>query len=529
VHPVDQETGDRWTLCTDDALLERRGLAPFRTSLHRYLYLPNVGEESVFVPVTTGAPTGSGVGTMSDVLGGRGGMAPFNPGAGLMLVRAVGPIGLGEYADVLSGGNWSGWAHGRSSVDLGLTAGPVGGNGGATGRIKSGFDGGLFLGQQGRWGRLIESFHLKLRAVADAVGSVRTVVERAQRPLLNITPESFGVRLAEPAVGLPYLWTARVTLVDPGIAVALPLAGSDASYFVTPGAAEMNIYAPAPGERGAGGATERGTATVRIRGVLTAHGEEMVLEGTLYTDARLGCGRNDHVWIRVPLGGERVDLYARVEKEAAMAAGEWRFRTVGQRRSAESAKAVAAAKGVPLPGATFEVIGSRSAACDLYSLGVLALRILVASEKAALPVVLDEALSLAKQVGAEHDESVPLPTRIGSIFGRDKRWGTVLGPQLLTTDEMEPTEAMDVVPAGLWWETLAAVIRMFPGAGPDRVCRDFGDARPGAMHLVFERAASDLEALIRKTRSLIVIDWNYNREIHAVIRRYQMEQSGAGR
>jgi hypothetical protein len=261
--------------------------------------------------------------------------------------------------------------------------------------------------------------------------------------------------------------------------------------------------------------------------VLTAAGEEMVLEGTLSTDARLGCGRNDIVWIRVPLGGDRVDLYARVEKEAAMAAGEWRFRTIGQRRTAEIAKVLTAAKGVPLPGATFDVVGSRSTACDLYSLGVLALRVLVASEKAALPLVLDEALSLAKQVGAEYDESVPLATRIGSIFGRDKRWGRALGPQLLTTDAMEPAEAMDVVPAGLWWETLAAVIRMFPGAGPDSVCRDFGDARPGAMHLVFDRVTSDLEALIRKTRSLIVIDWNYNREIHAVIRRYQMEQSGA--
>jgi hypothetical protein len=218
-----------------------------------------------------------------------------------------------------------------------------------------------------------------------------------------------------------------------------------------------------------------------------------------------------------------------MEVDAALAKGERRFRTIPQKHSPKDAAALASAKGVPLPGTSFRVVPLLSTPCDLYALGVLAVRVLLAGEKAALPVVLDEALSLAKQAASEHDASVPLATRIGSIFGRDKRWGTALGPQLLTTDEMEPTEAMDVVPAGLWWETLAAVIRMFPGAGPDSVCRDFGDARPGAMHLVFERAASDLEALIRKTRSLIVIDWNYNREIHAVIRRYQMEQSGAGR
>jgi hypothetical protein len=94
---------------------------------------------------------------------------------------------------------------------------------------------------------------------------------------------------------------------------------------------------------------------------------------------------------------------------------------------------------------------------------------------------------------------------------------------------MDPAEAMDLVPAQLWWETLAAVVRMFPGVGPDSVCRDWGDARLGALHVVFDRAAADLEGLLRKTRSLIVIDWNYNREIHAVIRRYQVERPAGGK
>jgi hypothetical protein len=144
-------------------------------------------------------------------------------------------------------------------------------------------------------------------------------------------------------------------------------------------------------------------------------------------------------------------------------------------------------------------------------------------------VVLDEALSLAKQAASEHDASVPLATRIGSIFGRDKRWGPALGPQHLTSDPMDPAEAMDLVPAALWWETLATVVRMFPGIGPDSACRDWGDARHGGVHTVFDQAVSDLEGLLRKTRSLIVIDWNYNREIHAVIRKYQMEEPGGTR
>jgi hypothetical protein len=529
VHPVDRETGDRWTLCTDEALLERHGLAGFRTTLHRYLYLPKLGGDSVFVPVTPGAPSPACTRPMSEVHPGSAGLVAFNPGSGLMLVRTVGPIGLAAFADVLSGGNWQGRGHGRSSVDTGLTAGPVGaagtGGGGGTARLQAGFHGGLFLGQQGKWGRLVESFHLKLRALVDAVESVGAVAEASQRPLLNISPESFQVRLAEPGRGLPHLWSARVTVSDPGVAVALPLAGSETAYFVAPGVSEVSIYRPAGV---ATGAWATGTGTVRIREILAGgNGEETVLEGTLATDERIECAPNDVAWMRVPIGSGRVDLYARLEPQAAMAKGEWRFRTLAQRHGVEASKALAGAKGVPLVGTTFQVVPSLTTACDLYSLGVLAVRVLLAGEKSALAVVLDEVLSLARQAGAEYDESVDLATRIGSIFGRDARWGKALGPHLLTSDAMDPAEATDLVPSSLWWETLAALVRMFPGMGPDSVCRDWGDARPGALHLVFDRAIADLEGLLRKTRSLIVIDWNYNREIHAVIRRYQMEQTGA--
>jgi hypothetical protein len=526
VHPVDKETGDRWTLCTDDALLAKHGLAPFGTTLHRYLYLPKLGPDSIFVPVTTGAPTSASTKSMEEVGVGRAGLAAFNAGSGLMLFRTFGPIGLSDYSDLLSGGNWQGQPHGRGSADLGLSAGPLGGMGG-TARIKAGFDGGLFLGQQGKWGRLIESFHLKLRALTDAVASVRTVAEQAQRPLLNITPESFQVRLGEPARGLPHLWSARVTLSDPGSAVALPIKATDAAYYVVPGASEMNIYRPAS-VAGAGAWTS-GVCTVRIREILTGKGEDTVLEGTLATDERIEGGKNDLVWLRAALGDGWADLYARLEADAALAKGEWRFRTIPQKHSAKEAGALASAKGVPLPGTSFRVVPLLSTPCDLYALGVLAVRVLLAGDKSPLPVALDEVLSLAKQAAEEYDESVPLGTRIGSIFGRDKRWGPALGPQLLTTDHLEAAEAMDLVPAALWWETLATIVRMFPGVGPDSACRDWGDARPGGVHAVFDRALADLEGLLRKTRSLIVIDWNYNREIHAVIRRYQVEEPGAKR
>jgi hypothetical protein len=79
----------------------------------------------------------------------------------------------------------------------------------------------------------------------------------------------------------------------------------------------------------------------------------------------------------------------------------------------------------------------------------------------------------------------------------------------------------------VWWDTLAFLVRMFPGVGPDSRCKNFGDAPPEAPQVVFERALEDIDMLLLRTRSLIVIDWRYNREIHSVIRRSLTGMGGA--
>lgn len=453
-------------------------------------------------------------------MGGAEGFVPLNPGAGYVLVRACGTAGLEAFVDVLGGAAWPGVPHGRTTLDLELTQRSTGAPAAGTG----GDDLGVFLGRHGKWGRLVEAFHLKLRVLADAVAAVRGVVETTRRPLLNVDPESFRVRLGETAPGLPFLWTARVTLVEPGSAVALPVGGGDAEYYLPAESGAMSIYRPA-----AHGGTTRGRASVRIREVLSEQGEEVVLEGTLTTDERLELGKSDLVWVRLSLGGGPVDLYVTLESKEAMAAGEWRMRTLPRKCTPAEAAALKEAAGVPLPEAPFEVIPLLSTPCDLYSLGVLAVRTLVSGPGTALAVALDEVLSLARQAAADYSADVPLEARIRTLFEHDPRWILALGPQRLTSEPIEPGEALDLIPQELWWETLAMIVRMFPGIGPDSTCADYGDARPEGLHVVFDRAAADLDRLLRRSRSLIVIDWKFNREIHSVVRKYLTGLDGAAK
>lgn len=510
VHPVDVESGSHWQLCEDDELLAKKDLPKYSTSLHRYLYLPESGKKSPFVSVTRDAPTNANTKSADDITGGSKDLIPLNPGGGLMMIRPYSPIGFEALADVLSGVSWEGAAHGRSPLDLGNATKALRGDDSVLGG-----DGRLFLGPHGRWGRLLETFHLKLRLLTDAISAVRKVVARGQQPLLNLTADSFQVRLGEPGRGLPFLWTARTMLIDPGDAIALPVEGTDVSYFLRATSRGASIYQPQ-----SAGESARGRGTIRVRKVIQKGDGPVIAEGTLQTQERASTGRNDLVWLRLNLSTGALDLYAHLDVKAALASGEWRFRTLSQKLTEEAAAALRAAEGVPISDVSFEAIPLLSSPCDLYSLGVLAVRTLLVNKETRLPVALDEVLSLAREVANDYDAAVDLTQRIKTIFNRDPRWVQSLGPQRLVYEGVAPGDALDLLPVDVWHSTLAMLVRMFPGAGPDSVCQDYGDAQPGGIHKVFDRAVDDLEALLVRTRSLIVVDWRFNREIRAVIGRH---------
>lgn len=511
VHPADPETGHAWALCQDDQLLRDKGLPIYATSLHRYLYQPQGGTNSPLVSVTREAPTNASVRPLSDLTARRQRMIPFNPGAGLLMVRPYSPVSYEVFVNVLGGKSWQGLINGRSVLDIGKAATSMSAKEDTSPETEAR----LFMGHHGRWGRVIETFHLKLRLLADAVAAVRSFVAGSQRPVLNLSPESFRVHLGQQGTALPFLWTASTSLVDPGDAIALPIRSSDADYYLPGAASGTSIYQPRSANQ-----SVQGRGSLRIRQLLDTSGGVTILEGTFSTHERIEPAAHDLIWMRLNLRSARVDLYARLEKESALAEGEWRFRTIGQRLSDEVVQALRAAEGVPMPDVRFEVIPLLSTPYDLYSLGVLAVRTLLVNPATKLAVALDELLSLARQVSKNADGQVSLAERISAVFESDERYSQSLGPQRLVQTSLTPEEAFDLVPPKLWWDTLATVIRMFPGVTPDCPCRDFGHAQQGGAHKVFDTVLRDLDVLLLRTRSLIVIDWRFNREVHAVIRKY---------
>jgi hypothetical protein len=314
----------------------------------------------------------------------------------------------------------------------------------------------------------------------------------------------------------------RAALVNPGDAAALEIPGAQERFFVRSSDA-VSIYTP-----DSAGRAVQGRAGLRIRKVESAGAAGSVIaSGTLTTQERIRPAPSDLTWVRLHSGGQRVDLYARLERDSAAPADEWRFRSVPQRFDEAARAGLQAAEGVPMSDVPFQTVPLLSTPCDLYALGVLATRALLVGEGNTLPQALDELFSLARNAAGEA-EGEP-SERIARVFRGDPRWGLALGPQHVAHGLGSVEEALDAVPLDLWCDVLACIVRMFPGIGPGAWAKDLGDAPGAGVQAVFAEPLAALRELVRRTRSLVVVDWSANREVHAVVRARRSGMAGASR
>lgn len=515
VTPGESDPAGPWELCQDNKALEAAGLPPFSQSLFRYLWQPKAGEGGKFAPVVAGAPTNPRTVSLHEAVGASAGHVPLNPQAGLLRAGTFAPFCLEDYVDLLGGKPWKGLEQGKKFL---VFDGVYQGLDDWANIQQSGAH--LFLGAKGRAGKFVETFHLKLQLLADVVRTARTVIEQHQLPFLNLAADSFRVGLQPVGTQLPFFWTARAVLARPGGAYALPIEGTEARYFIRARAGSASIFLP----EGIGLALQ-GTGSVRLRQV-TVEQNHTIIEGTLVLQERQEFSPHDLFWIRLPLASGRVDLYGHLYSAESLARGEARFRTVGQIFPDAVAKALKAAEGAAFPRSPFEVVPLLSSPCDLYALGVLGARILLVNEQNPLPVVLDELLSLARQLGAEHDATRPLGQRVRALVERETRFLDTLGPHRLVREALEPPQAFAFLPEELWYDTLGALVRFFPGLGPDSACKDFGDVPALALESVCNAPLTELQKLLVRSRSLIVIDWNANREVNAIIAHYLKAAQG---
>ena len=493
-----------WRVCQADALLESFGLPPYSTSSFRYLHEPGAGETKTFLATTPEAPANSHVQSLDRLRTLPKVQAVFNPHGGLVRVTRFSPLPLEEYLQILEGLEWKDSALDPSRMFPGSayaalqawSAKPVG--------LPF-----LLHGCERHGERLTEVFFLKLATLLGLFREVRNQVKAQQLPLLNLSPASFRISLTEAGDPFPALWAAKAALAKPGQAYPLQIKTTEQKYFLRLGKIEPSPFLPE------GLATHVfGVGSVRIRNVTTEM-DGIVLEGTMVAQDYLSLDPYDLLWFKLPLGEERLEFYAHVYPAENVGPREARFKTVPSKQAEATMAALKGIVGTVFPRSPYEIWPLLSSPCDLFSLGVLAVRILLANHQSNLPVILDEVLSLSRRLGENAKPGEELLKRLAALMEKDKNLVALLSPGALMGTAQPGV--LGKAAADLWLETIALILRFFPGTGPHSFCKDFGDVSPLALENIFDRPIQDLESIVWRLRSVLVPSLADNEEIAGVL------------
>ena len=495
-----------WRVCTEDALLQSHGLEPYSSSPHRYLHQPEAKENKTFIATSADSPVNSHVQALDRLHSAKDVLAVFNPHAGFIRVSRHHPLNLDDYLQILEGRTWQ-WANSK---------------------LGTGFTNGLYAGLQD-WSanpkglpfllhgdgfssdRLNEIFYLKLAALLDAFKEVRTRVKAQQLPLLNLSPASFHVGLQETGDQFPTLWSARCHLTKPGQAYPLKIKSTEQKYFIRIGRVEPSPFLPE-----GMGAHSFGIGNIQIRNV-TMETDGVVLEGTLVAEDYLGLDPHDLLWFKLPLADHRLDFYAHVYKAESAGPREARFRTVPVKLAETQVEALKRAAGTRFPKSPYEVWPLLSSPCDLYSLGVMAVRVLLANSQSNLPIILDDILSHARHVGDAAKGKDDYLAELKALVKKEEPLLNLVSPNNLTEGGQTPKQARTAISLDIWMETVSWLLRLFPDTGVHSFCKDFGDVSPLALETVFDQPMQQLETILLRLRSILAPSLAENEEISNVI------------
>lgn len=497
----------RWELCRDDAALTASGLPAYSSSAFRYLHDPAANGGKTFLATSPDAPTAPNVLSVEE-LAAPDVRAVFNAHAGFIRVARFNPLELEELVQLLEGNPWSGSTAGGLRL-------PVPGLYDKLETWSADRKGISFLmypvgTRAEKWH---EVFFLKLALLQELFTEVRACVKAHQLPLLNLAPASFRVRLQNTGDQFPAFWTAKAALVKPGQAHALQIKATEQRYFVRLGKIDPSPFLPETL-----GAHSFGIGSIRLRDV-KSDGNGTQIEGTLVAEEYLRLAPTDLLWFKLPLADTQLEFYAHVHAGDPVGPKEARFRTVPARFNDATLATLQKACGTPFQKSPYEIWPLLSSPCDLYSLGILGLRLLLANHHSNLPVLVDEFMSVARRVATEQPAAPNLRDSLAGLLAKEPKLQSLLSPQHLLGPDPQPETIWPHVNQDLWLEALSILLRLFPGAGPQSYCQSFGDVSPLALETVFDAPRQELENLLLRVRSLLTPTMCANEEIAAVLQK----------
>jgi hypothetical protein len=495
-----------WRVCKNDELLKSQDLPGYSTSPFRYLFQPELKDSKIFIAATLDAPVNPNVQGLIELTSAPGIHAIFNPTGGFVRIVRHSPLEMESYLQILEGRAWN-EANSETGVFLSdsvyadlkeWSANPKG--------LPF-----LLHGKSRAGERINEIFLLKLQLFYDLLKKVRAFVKVHQVPLLNLSPAGFRIHIGQTGDLFPGLWSAESQLVRTGQAYPLQIQSTEHKYFIRLGKNEPTPFFP-----GSIGTNSGGIASAQIREVQMS-GDRVILDGTLVAEDFLAADPHDLLWFKLPLGEERLEFYGHLQRSDA-GPREARFRTLPAVLSEAVVARLKGSAGVRFSKSPYEIRPLLSSPCDLFSLGVMGVRILLANNLKNLPVLLDEVLSLARRVNDIAGEPERRVTEIQKLIQADPRLYDLVGPGALVESGYTSQQAWSAIHSPIWLESISLLLRFFPDTGANAFCKSLGDVSTVALETVFDPALQAFEVLVLRLRSMFTPVFSTNDEIAAVIR-----------
>jgi hypothetical protein len=568
--------------CRDEAVLVRAKLPPWSSSLERFLYCAKcveedaespfyaaeAGETQGEAPVLSGADLARQIGEalagadegervragfpcpecvdagarFADAIASGGRPAPFWEGrwwplafyGSPFIVTGFGDVDLGEFADLL-GGRPAAPAAGEKPLPAGLAL---------LARVRYPAASGEALAPQrlffeGSSAGLdaVEVFALKLAAFRQVMEAVLAYYRVLGRPHLDLHPRHLLFDLARPGEGLPLFWSFQARLHGlssaarvedlPGAGAVVVPPRNPAVPYAPPEVLEFHLTPPRPAqvilsdlEEVAGRGADKAW---RLHGKLTdPYG--------IYPNPR------DHDWVFVSLDNDAFalgvsSLPCRRDPRAKPDVQELAFISEPIALESVAAARLKKAIGARIPGVRYKVYADYSAPSDLYSLGMILLRLLIGNDRQDARAIASAVDRVVKKLSAAGQSTLAGylggGPGVAALLEKDPEvFRAFRKSNVFYQDIDRRDDRPNAIPDALWKRAVLLALRLATRVQDFSLCEhpaDYDQAHPTAK---LEQVVTDLALLQGELRSLLFDRQASNVEIQQVLAQLAAGKTG---
>jgi hypothetical protein len=394
-------------LCRDDGMLKAAGLGLYSSTLERWFFSKSPSGEVSWLAVQDLLSRDASERAATPPGGEDGPVADFNVGAGLMLLRKHYPISVESFLN---------WLRGSATIDPGAKdaetdASPI------ERPILNGFRWQPLREHAWNGDTILESAYLRVQLWYTMAREVHALSSRLQTPFLNLTADSFRISLDPSRTVLRTAWPFRTVLVHPSDAVNIHIGDGEAGFAPLRGTLSSPHALPK-----FGGWLE-GSGTLRIRQVSEAAEGRVRLDGVLDGNEIRNVVTGCFVWVQTQVDGRSVNFFAKIEGDKGNTRTGVGFAAPSVELASTAGNRLKAATRHPCQ---YVILRPVSPVFDIYSLGVIGVRIFLTDDRLAVNDLVDDIFELAAIL--PQNQSLDDLRRIASASELSDRLRRLLAP-----------------------------------------------------------------------------------------------------